>query len=172
MNKEELRTRIEAELLVGTSPKDLETKYGIPYVTINGWKNKLNKSTDSEISELTNHTKATLEIVRARAKEEAPKVAGKIDKIIDGVEGLQELEPEFQRAMHKAVELAHTFLGEVDDDGKSALTIKEWQMITTTLASAYSAMFNKAGTTVNVAQTNVNAAAEQLSFFKASQRAI
>ena len=167
MTKEELRTRIEAELLTGIEPKELEEKYGVPYPTILGWKKKLLKETPSaNIVELTNATKATLEIVREKAKEEAPVVAKKIDKIIDGVEGLQLLEPEFHAVMHKAVKRAHEFIAQDD------LTIKEWELITKTLANAYSAIFNKAGTNVNVVQTNLNANQEALNFFKASKKDI
>jgi transposase len=167
MTKEELRTRIEAELLTGAEPRELEEKYGVPYPTILGWKKKLLKEAPTEdIAELTNATKATLEIVREKAKEEAPVVAKKIDKIIDGVEGLKILEPEFHSVMHKAVKRAHSFI-EKDD-----LTIKEWELITKTLANAYSAIFNKGGTNVNVVQTNLNANQEALSFFKASKKDI
>jgi len=167
LSKEELRTRIEAELLTGVDSRDLEEKYGVPYVTINGWKKKLFAEKPQEsISNLTGQTKATLEIIRQKAKDEAPKVSGKIDKIIDGVEGLQGLEPEFQAAMHAAVLKAKEFLSE---DG---LSVKEWQMVTSTLAQAYSALFNKAGTTVNVAQTNISAEKEAMAFFQASKRSV
>jgi len=173
MTKQEVRTRVEAELLSGVDARSLETKYDVPYVTINSWKNKLDKEdVPVAISEMTHKTTAALEIVRDRAKEQAPKVAGKIDQIIDGIEGLQELEPAFQTAMLKSVQMAQSFLDHKDDEGKSDVTIKEWQIITNTLAQAYGALFNKAGTTVNVAQTNVNAANENLAFFKASQSTI
>ena len=68
--------------------------------------------------------------------------------------------------MAKAVKMAESFLDEEE------LSIKEWQMITSTLATAYSALYNKAGTVVNVAQTNVNAEKESLKFFQAAKRDI
>ena len=173
MSKEELRTRIEAELLTGVSAQDLEKKYEVPYVTINGWKKKLlNEGPDTKVSDLTQQTKATLEVIRTVAKDKAPAVAGKIDKIVDGLVGLKELEPEFQAALQKSVMIAKGFLDQEDDEGNCTLSIKEWQMITGTLANAYGTLFNRSGTTVNVAQTNVNAAAENLAFFSASKKNI
>jgi transposase len=167
MTKEELRTRVEAELLAGAEPRELAEKYGMAYNTIQLWKKKLFAEKPTEaISDLTHETTATLELIRTKAKEEAPTVAGKIDKIIDGVEGLQSLEEEFQATMHKAVMRAKEFLDSDD------ITIKEWQMITSTLGSAYAALFNSKGTTVNVAQTTVNMEKEAIDFFKASKRTI
>jgi len=173
MTKDELRTRIEAELLCGITPKDLSAKYDVPYVSIVGWKKRLlmEKETES-VSDLTQHTKATLEVIRDVAKVEAPRAAAKIDTIIDGIQGLKELEPEFHAVLHRSVEIAHEFLGSVDDEGKTLLSIKEWELITKTLASAYGTLFNKSGNVVNVAQTNISAASENLGFFKASQRSV
>lgn len=171
MTKEELKTRIEAELLSGATPTELAVKYDVPYATVNDWKKKLlSEKPSTQVSDLTNQTVATLEIIRDTAKAQAPAVAGKIDAIIDGIEGLKTLEPEFHTAMLKAVNLAQTFLDATDDEGNSVVSVKEWQIITSTLAQAYGALFNKAGTTVNVAQTNVTAESQNLAFFKASQR--
>jgi len=173
MDKEELRTRIEAELLTGEEPQDLATKYDVGYVTILNWKKKLlAEKPSANISDLTHQTTAALEIIRDKAKEVAPVVAGKIDTIIDGVEGLKELDPLFHTALKKAVNVAQKFLDEVDEDGNSTLTIKEWQVITATLSNAYGTLFNKSGTVVNVAQTNVNASSENLAFFNASKRGV
>jgi len=173
MTKEALRTRVEAELLSGVEPKDLGTKYDIPYVTVLHWKKKLLAETPTTVvSDLTQQTKASLEVIRDVAVREAPLVAGKIDAIIDGVMGLKELEPEFLTAMTKAVSLAQTFLDAVDDEGVSTVTINEWKTITTTLAMAYGTLYNKSGTTVNVAQTTVNTDSENLKFFSASKRSV
>ena len=171
MDKQELRTRVEAELLTGATAQDLADKYGVAYVTINSWKKKLlSEQPTADVSALTNVDTATLEMIKAKAKEEAPIVAGKIDTIIDGIIGLKELEPEFHTAMMKAVKMASAFLDAVDDEGESTVSVKEWQMITNTLGAAYGAIFNKAGTVVNVAQTNVSSANENLAFFKLSQK--
>ncbi len=173
MDKAEIRTRIEAELLAGESPRNLETKYSIPYVTILGWKKKLfAEAPQTKVSDLSQHTRASLEIIRESAVREAPVAAAKINAIIEGVVGLKELEPEFHASLERAVNIAREFLDDKDEDGKTTLSIKEWQLITTTLATAYGTLFNKSGTTVNVAQTNVNAATENLGFFKASQRTL
>jgi len=171
MNKDALRTRIEAELISGASATELAVKYDTPYATINNWKKALlAEAPNTKISELTNQTVATLEVIRDVAKAQAPAVAGKIDRLIDGVEGLKSLEPEFHSAMLKAVKLAQNFLDATDDEGNSTLSVKDWQTITSTLSMAFGALFNKAGTTVNVAQTNVTAESQNLAFFKASQR--
>lgn len=173
MSKEELRTRVEAELLTGKEPKELSSRYDMPYVTIISWRNKLfNEKPAEDISVLTHQTKASLELIKETAKLEAPKVAGKIEAIIDGVQGLKELEPEFQIALTRAINIAQEFLDDKDSEGNSNLSIKEWQLITSTLANTYGTLFNKSGTVVNVAQTNVNAEAENLGFFKANIRAV
>ena len=171
MTKDELRTRVEAELLTGKEPIELSKTYDVSYAIILNWKKKLLAEKQPEvISELTQHTKASLEVIRQQAVEVAPKAAKAIDNIIDGINGLKELEPEFHTALQKSVKVAQKFLDDVDDDGNTTLSIKEWQLITSTLANAYSALFNRAGTTVNVAQTSVNVGEQNLAFFKASQK--
>ncbi len=173
MTKEEQRIRIEADLLTGLEPRELSDKYNVPYVSILGWKKKLlAENDDVKVSDLTQHTKASLEVIRDAAKADAPKAARTIDKIIDGVQGLKELEPEFHAVLHRSVEIAKEFLDSTDDEGKSALSIKEWELITKTLASAYGTLFNKTGTTVNVAQSNISTQGENLAFFKNSQKAL
>lgn len=173
MTKEELKVRIEAELLTGKTPKELADKYSVPYITVLSWQKKLELDKPNEdISVLTSNTIASLEVIKDVAKREAPVVASKIEKIVDGAIALKKLEPAFAEALETAVEVAIEFLNEKTDEGKTALSVKEWQMVTSTLAATYSAIYNKTGTTVNVAQTNVTAEGESLAFFKASQKAL
>lgn len=166
----EIRTRVEAELLSGKQPRELSEgayyeKYGVAYVTILNWQKKLQVDDVTEtISDLTKETTGTLEVIRDAAKSKAPKVAKDIDNIIDGVAGLKLLEPKMQKALTQAVNKAYEYL--LEDD----LSVKDWQTVTSTLAQTYAAVFNSKGTTVNVAQNNINTAQENLGFFKSSQK--
>lgn len=173
MTKDELRTRVEAELLSGVQSRLLAEKYEIPYVTVMLWARQLNEETEStKVSDITQSTKASLEVIHAAAVATAPAAAKKIDQLMTGLVGLKELESEFHASMHKAIQIANNFLEQVDDEGNSTLTINEWKLITTTLSGAFTALFNKSGTTVNVAQTTVNADSENLKFFQASKKSI
>ena len=141
----ELRTKIEAELQLGKTPKELSKKYNVNYQTINSWKKKLqSKEVEKDIEELRQVDEHTLKLVAEKVKSEAPKeVAEKVDKLIDGVIGLQQLEPKFHAIVFELLSWA-------EDKLQENLTVRDWATISKTISDLYSAIFNKNNVQVNV----------------------
>jgi transposase len=160
----ELRLKVEAELAMGKSSKELSAKYEVPYVTIQGWRKKL----DNEVKDVNVVTKvdpAILHTVAQRVKEEAPaEVAKKVDKLVAGVTSLQTLEPKFHAVVLNLLEAAEEM------SKRENLSIRDWKTLGDGIGSLYASVFNKSGVNVNVMnQTNVSG--EKLSLFKGSLRA-
>jgi len=164
----ETRTKIEAELAMGRTPKDLESKYGIPYVTIQGWKKKLQKATEgtTDLSAVVEVDLETLHTVAEAVKELAPpEVIKKVDKLVEGVTSLQTLEPKFHAVVLALLNRAEKLAKDED------LSVKDWSMLSAGMGSLYANLFNKSGVNVNVLnQTSVNN--EKLSMFKGSMRSV
>ena len=163
--KKLLRTKIEAELAMGKTPKELSDKYEVGYQTILNWKKKLNdKSGDADLEVLLEVDEKTLHQVAATIKEDAPdEVSKKIDKLVDGVTALQQLEPKFNAIVLTLLKKAEDFANKED------LTVTQWKMIGDGISNLYSNIFNKSGINVNVMnQTNISG--EKLSLFKASMK--
>jgi len=158
------RTKVEAELAMGKKPRELSNKYDIPYVTINGWANKMTKAKETDISAVVAVDPATLHIVADRLREEAPaEVVKKIDKLVDGVVGIQQLEPKFHAVVLSLLERAEVLSRD------SELSIKDWKVLGDGISNMYANIFNKSGVSVNVMnQTQVSG--EKLSLFKSSMR--
>ncbi len=164
--KEETKIKILAELATGATPKDLAHKYKTPYVTILGWKKKYEKERQgqADVEVLTSTDLPILHAVAERVKEEAPaSVARKIDKLVEGVTALEQLEPKFHTVTLKLLEAAEEMASRDD------LTVKDWSTLSAGIGGLYASIFNKSGVNVNVMnQTNVNN--EKLSMFKGSLR--
>lgn len=162
----ELRTKVETELTLGKTPRELEEKYNIPYATINNWKNKMDVSEEGkeELEVLLDTDIKTLQVVSESVKQMAPKeLTPKIDKLVEGVTALQQLEPKFHTTTLRLLERAEEFAESED------LTVKDWLTISQGISSLYASMFNKSGNTVNVLNnTNINN--EKLSMFKSTMR--
>lgn len=174
MTKEELNTRIDADLLIGMAMKDVAAKYDVPYPTVAVRNKALNKPKIPVELLDDNITKATLEIIRDKIALEAPKVAKKADSIIEGLEGLKVLNADIQSALSKVVTIVNSMLDRVeyDDDGNEVpISVKDLQVLSGILTSIYSAL-NAKGTTVNVAQTNVTTQGENLAYFNANLRSV
>jgi hypothetical protein len=173
MTKEELYTRVDAELLTGVSAKDVANKYGMPYITVIGRKNNLTKiEVPVELID-TPVTRAALEIIRDKIAIEAPKAAKTADMIIDGIEGLKVLNTDIQDALAKVVKKVNYMLDneELDEDGNVVpMSKRDLQILSNILTSVYSAI-NAKGTTVNVA-TAVTTGEQNMSFFKANVRSV
>ena len=165
MNEKQLR--VVGLLKAGKSPREIATETDIHYTTILKWKKKWEAEDDEAmISKMATHSVETLLEVKAESKLVDSEVVGaEVDKLIDGIIGLKELEPAFHKTMMTAIKQADVFLENED------ISIKEWQLIMKSISEAYSAIFNKSGTVVNVANTNVTAGKEALNFFKASKGA-
>ena len=163
--KQELRIKVEAELAMGKNPKELSDKYNVGYQTINNWRKKLvDKKGNNDLATVVEVDEKTLHIVASKLKEDAPQeMVKKIDKLVDGVVGLQQLEPKFHAMVLKLLEKAE----ELSDS--ETLTVTQWKMLGDGISNMYANIFNKSGVSVNVMnQTNVSG--EKLSLFKASMK--
>lgn len=86
-----------------------------------------------------------------------------LDKVQDGVSGLQLLDQKFHKLMGKSLDRASKFLD--DEELKPA----QWVAINNSLSSAYSAIFNSKGVNVNV-NNGTQFSDTKLSLFKDSMR--
>ena len=162
MNDKQLK--VLGLLKSGLTPRQASEESGVIYPTVMNWKRKWdNEDEESLVAELAQHEVRELLHVKSELADTAPHIKAEVEELIDGVVGLKELEPKFHATMMTAIKKADTFL-EVED-----ITIKEWQMIVKTISDAYAAIFNKSGTVVNVANTNISAGQEQVKFFQASK---
>ncbi len=162
----EVKAKVEAELALGAKPKELAIKYNVTYSQVLSWRKRINsaKVVDNNLSTLVEVDEPTLVMIADKVKEEAPaEVANKIDKLVDGVVGLQQLEPRFHAVVLNLLEAAEEMSMRED------LSVKDWKMLGDGIGNLYTSIFNKSGVNVNVMnQTNVNN--EKLSLFKASMR--
>jgi len=161
----DLRLKAEALLVSGLTSKEVSDKLGIAYITVQTWKQKLGEEqTEATISDLVKVDKEALLQVKTIVEQNAPpKVAETIGKVVDGVIGLQELEPKFMTVVTKLLTKAEEMATKED------LSIKDWVAISNAIGLLYSNIYNKSGTNVNVLnQTNLHS--EKMSMFKANQR--
>jgi len=164
-----IRTKIEAELRLGKKSRELSEKYGIPYVTINGWKKSIDKEmANDDIDELLQYDETTLHGVTTKLKEEgASKVeVKKVEKLVSDVDGLKRID-------EKTRELSMSILNKtqaiVANEDCSLKDLREAATIVTTI---HNAMFNKNTTQVNVLNNNTTSiSGEKLELFKSSLKA-
>lgn len=159
----EQQTKMLGLLNAGISPREVSDQLNIKYSTVATFKRKLAaEAEEAQISKMAMAQVETLLDIKEDMTDTA--LTGQIDTIIDGVVGVKQLEPEFHRVMMTAIGKADDFLKVKD------LELKDWKMILTTISEAYAAIFNKSGTVVNVANTQVSAGGEAAAFFKASKK--
>ena len=167
--KQERRLKADALLAMGETPKSVGEQLGIPEVTVRSWKKKL-ETTNEDLDTVVQVDATTLHQVAENIKATAPPtVIKKIDKLVAGVTGLQELEPKFHSLTLTLLEKAEELTKIVDEDGKSALSVKDWLALSNGIGNLYANIFNKSGVNVNVLnQTQVSG--EKLSMFKSTMR--
>jgi len=171
---EEMKLRIQALLSMGEMPMEIAEKYDVPYVTIQGWKKKLEKasSEDAKVEKLVKTDPIILQGIVDKLETVAPSdVVKKAQKLVDGVTGLQQLEPKFHAIVFNLLDMAEKMMSAVDeDDGEPVvLSIKDWTMLSNGIGTLYTNIFNKSGVNVNVMnQTTVNS--EKVSLFKSQMR--
>ena len=160
-----LKTKAIGLLELGKTPREVSEKLGIGYQTVLGWKKKLDsRSEDDGLSSLVEVDEATLTIVADRIKEEAPAaVAKKVDKLVEGVVGLQKIDEKFRTVVYELLEWAEL------QSQREDLSVNEWKTIGTTISSMYTAIFSKNVTNVNV-MNNTNISSDKREIFKASLR--
>lgn len=160
-----LRAKAEAKLAMGKSPQEVSDEMGLPYITINGWANKLKAvSAEDTIAELVQADEKTLLQVKTIVEEKAPpKVAAEIVKVVDGVLGLQSLEPKFVTVVTKLLTKAEKMADDKD------LSVGDWVSISKAIGLLYSNIYNKGGTNINVLN-QAQASNEKLTMFKGANR--
>ncbi len=163
--KKERRIKIEAELAMGKSAKDLADKYDMSYQTIQLWKRKLDEDAPAkDVEVLVQTDPRTLHTIAEAVKKEAPAaVVAQIDKVVDGITSIQQLEPQFHAVVLNLLNKAEE-LSSAED-----LSIRDWKVLGDGISSMYANIFNKSGVSVNVLnQTQVSG--EKLSLFKSSMK--
>lgn len=159
----EIRAKVEAELSLGESPRDLARKYpDASYQTILGWQKKLNVAEleNDVIIDLVKADTTTLTMVAEGIKAKAPaEVVKQIDNLVDGVNGLKNLESKFQSLVLKLLESADTMAGNKE------LSVRDWKVLSDGISNLYTSIFNKAGINVSVHNQNT-VSGESLSLFK------
>ena len=159
------RLKAEAKLSSGMTSREVSEEMGIAYITVHSWKNKLeDQDAEATVCDLVKVDKDALRTVKQMVEENAPpKVAKEIGKVVDGIVGLQSLEPKFLTVVTKLLEAAEEMAGKDD------LSIKDWVAISNGIGQLYSNIYNKSGTNINVLNQNqVNG--ERMSMFKGSMR--
>jgi len=163
---EELKLKAEALLAMGETPKAVAEKLNMGYQTALSWKKRLDKKNESQgdLQAIIEVEPTTLHTIAESVKETAPpKVAKQIDKLVDGVTGLQKLEPKFHAVVINLLEAAEEMSVHQD------LSVKDWATLSTGIGSLYNSIFNKSGVNVNVMNsTTINS--EKMSMFKGSMR--
>ena len=163
---QEIRVKADALLAMGKPAKDVAELLDISYQTVQSWKKRLVTKQEglSDLETVVEIDLPTLHTVAAAVKENAPdRVSKQIDKLIDGVTGLQQLEPKFHTVVFNLLEAAEEM------SLKGDLSVKDWAVLSTGIGALYNSVFNKSGVNVNVMnQTNVSS--EKMSMFKSTMR--
>ncbi len=161
--KKERKLKAEALLAMGDTPKQVHEKLGVPEVTARLWKKKLEEQ-NTDLETVVDVDLPTLHQVAENIKSNAPQtVIDKVDKLVDGVTGLKQLEPKFHSVVLNLLTKAET-LSQTED-----LSVKDWLSLSNGIGSLYANIFNKSGVNVNVLnQTQVSS--EKLSMFRGSMR--
>ena len=161
------KIKVEAELRLGKSSKEMSDKYDIPYPTVNSWKKKiLLAQEEEEIKEVLSYDAVTLHHVVDKLKDEMSlNEAKKAEKLIGNAIGLKRLE-------EKSRTLSYSILNHVEDYFKMRPDpkLKELKEAASIVSMLHSALFNKNTTQVNVMNNN-NISTEKRDIFKSSLKA-
>ncbi len=156
---------VRALLKLGEKPKDISERTGVPYQKVlSVKKGMVSDDANRQVSEIASMDPVALDIIVEKAKTEAPaRVVADLERVREGVSGLQKLDSEFHTTFSKILGRAEEFL---DSD---KLKPSEWVAITNALSSAYNNIFNNSGVSVNV-DNSTKVSATSLSMFKGSLR--
>jgi len=137
----------------GIAPKEVAKQTGVSYAKVQSLHNQLKRAKESDNMEVLLHTPLLNELADA-ARENHPSIAAEIDAFVENVKDVKDIEHNLVASLNRCIRQANIFL-----DTNKELTIKDWQVITNTLANVYQAVFNKSGTTVQV--NNLNAPSDK-----------
>jgi len=158
-------TKIRALLSIGEKPKDIADRLKIGYHKVLSVQKQLDKDNNNDkTGEAVHMDPVALEIIVEKAKEHAPtNVIKSLERVHEGVVGLQKLDTEFHRVFAKALQKAEGFLDKAD------LKPSEWVAITNSLSNAYNNIFNNKGVNVSI-DNSTSIQSDKLSMFKGSLR--
>jgi len=156
---------IEALLAIGENPKEISERLGVDYSAVSDIRrNVRNAKKDADVKWAAQAPEVLISEMVDRAKREAPSaVVRKMDKIHEGLKGIQLLDSEFHTTMTKALKKANQFLDQED------LKVMEWVAITNSLSIAYNNIFNSKASQINVNNGNV-ISSDKLAMFKGALR--
>jgi len=160
-----MEVKIQALLELGEKPKDIAEKLGCGYQKVLSERKKMDaKRANRKIDDIVTIDPVALEIIVDKAKEEAPaSVIKKLDRVAEGITGLQKLDGEFHRTFSIALSKANEFL-----EGEK-LKPSEWVAITNALSAAYNNIYNNSGVNVHV-DNSTQVSSNNLSMFKGAMR--
>jgi len=155
----------KALLKMGEKAKDVAEKTGLSYQKVLAIKKSMiADDTQRELGDIVAMDPVALDIIVEKAKSEAPKrVVKEIERIQEGVTGLQKLDGEFHTTFSLVLSKAEDYLSRED------LKASEWVAITNALSSAYNNIYNNSGVSVNV-DNSTKVSSHSLSMFKGSLR--
>jgi len=160
----EQKLAVRAKLELGKTPRKISDEMDdVGYQTALSIRREMERDKENDLVE---EVKAVdLQMVVERAKEDmAPKdVVKKLERVQEGVSGLQLLDSEFHTTMSAVLKRANEFL-EQDD-----LKTSEWVSITNALSNAYNNIFNNKGVNVHV-DNSQQISDNNLSMFKGALR--
>jgi len=161
----QIKLKATSMLRTGKTSKEVSSELGLPYVTVHTWKKKIDAELENnEVVELTTIDPSTLHSIAEEVKLKAPKtVAKEVDKLVEGVVGLQKIDEKFRTVVYELLEWAEL------QSQREDLSVNEWKTIGTTISSMYTAIFSKNVTNVNV-MNNTNISSDKREIFKASLR--
>jgi len=160
---EEQLAAVRAKLALGEKPRAIAESTGVKYQTVLAIKKRTKPDAD-KVSDLMEIDPVALDVIVTKAKEEAPaKVVKQLEKVQEGLSGLQALDAKFHTTMALALGKAEDYLTKED------LKPSEWVSITNALSQAYSNIFNNKGVNVNV-NNGTQFSDSKLSMFKGSLR--
>lgn len=164
----QLRMKVEAQLRLGKTPKELSEKFGLPYITIQNWRKKLEAEVaDNDVTTLIQTDEVTLHAMaeEIKARPMPVKEMEKSVKVINDAIGLQRLEEKTRSLSMRILDGVELYMAEESLDHTLDLkTLREAAGIVSTL---HSALFNKNTTNVNVMNNNT-VSGEKREIFKSS----
>jgi len=161
LSKEELRSAIIAQLRLGKSPKDIAEMLDCNISLVYTQNRKLKAEQENEV--VQELVEAPMDVVKHVAEEVKKQVvapnpiAGQVDNIVEGVDGLKKLDMKFQSTMTRVLS---KFNEALEEDN---LKLSEVKMVADTVANAYNKIFTS-GTNIHIGDNNVSS--QRLTVFK------
>jgi len=156
------RAEVQGMIVQGVDSLTIAKKTKVSRASIYNIRKELEDDTENNrIHELGKASPAILTEVVNGIKARSPKaLEAEVGKLLDAAESLQRLELSFHATFDSVLQQANTLLS------SEKLSVVEWQIITSTLATAFKDIYNSKGTTINVAQAGNVSNGNSLSMFQ------